>query len=127
MRISDWSSDVCSSDLAQLRGRGQGRGAQRKPEVAPQLRAAAGPDPARQVAQQAVQVRAHPLRAARGGDARALRLRAREPEADVVEPRAEGLLHPDQAQLGSGATNEWRRLEDKIGRASCRERVCQYV
>src|SRR3546814_5769951 len=73
MRISDWSSDVCSSDLAERRSLrpGQGQGADR--------RVPRGTDPHRQ---------------AEG--------------SDPLPGRPSG-----------------RRQE--IGRASCRERVCQYV
>src|SRR3546814_7321658 len=75
MRISDWSSDVCSSDLLALVAAGRGLAGLR--EV---LRRGVWPA--------AVAGRPHLLRA----DA-ALR----------------------------------QRLRDEIGRASCRERVCQYV
>src|SRR3546814_1134077 len=34
MRISDWSSDVCSSDLAEARGRGAGRMSRAQPAAA---------------------------------------------------------------------------------------------
>src|SRR3546814_16500456 len=40
MRISDWSSDVCSSDLAGLRSaRAQGRSGGRQPTLSPQQQA----------------------------------------------------------------------------------------
>src|SRR3546814_5924434 len=76
MRISDWSSDVCSSDLAVL-------------------------DPARRgvggVDQQSRLVRSHQL-------------------FDIVHPAV------DRAELAD--VDEAQR---EIGRASWRERVCQYV
>src|SRR3546814_9170202 len=73
MRISDWSSDVCSSDLVEV--------------------------------------------ADRGG---ALRAQSCD---DVAEPTAQ-VGHPDV-----GAVKPRRPRDDRsqIGRASCRERVCQYV
>src|SRR3546814_11006813 len=78
MRISDWSSDVCSSDLlAGARGL----------EVLRRLRQHAAIDRTAQV----------------GGDALAN-------PADLIEA------------AGAGAAPG-----DKIGRASCRDRVCQYV
>src|SRR3546814_4782833 len=87
MRISDWSSDVCSSDLAgrQL-GVEQGR---------------------RQTAGQA---------------------------QEDFEVLAAGMQHLDH-RLVFEQRGEWRPVMDQqridqvgqIGRASCRERVCQYV
>src|SRR3546814_3335935 len=81
MRISDWSSDVCSSDLCNC-----------------------GPDE-----------RQRPRR----------RRRTRWPAVGYGYADAEGLdagrqkLHSGQGQL--------HQLRAEIGRASCRERVCQYV
>src|SRR3546814_4257584 len=85
MRISDWSSDVCSSDLSvQLPG-GQGDRSGGQREFVPVLARAA------------------------------------------VAAGVAGLFmesHPDPARALSDGPNAWP-LE--IGRASCRERVCQYV
>src|SRR3546814_4451640 len=72
MRISDWSSDVCSSDLA---------GA---------------------------------------CDAIAMHPAAIHPANDKVAPQTRLLIRIDRYLRAAGATNQ-------IGRASCRERVCQYV
>src|SRR3546814_5484270 len=69
MRISDWSSDVCSSDLGVALG-----------------------DPAEAVADAGVECRSLAL----------------------------------ETGLGAGVT-ALRPRQTKIGRASCRERVCQYV
>src|SRR3546814_7340943 len=95
MRISDWSSDVCSSDLASVPGR-LGR-----------LPAAArdrGRDGDRLMA-----------RAIMGGDFRAIRRApASAPVAEQPDPRL--------ALVGQFAA-----AQGEIGRASCRERVCQYV
>src|SRR3546814_13327435 len=86
MRISDWSSDVCSSDLAAARRM-----------AAPDHRGAGGvgPRPSRS-----------PVGALRG-----------QPDRPQIErpPRSR---HRDLREV-EGA--------DQIGRASCRERVCQYV
>src|SRR3546814_1354247 len=86
MRISDWSSDVCSSDLAQRRAPDVG---QREPD------------------------RYHHLSELSrcGGGAARLGLRVIR-QAGVAAGRAQ------RADV---------RLGDQIGRASCRERVCQYV
>src|SRR3546814_5801434 len=86
MRISDWSSDVCSSDL--LSDHVRGRLDKWRPGNLPAIL---------------------PLRSGRflllmdikGGDA-------------LVQ-----LPHAQEAV--------WAPLSDQIGRASCRERVCQYV
>src|SRR3546814_3875288 len=88
MRISDWSSDVCSSDL----GRGEGLGSEGQCQG---------------------QSRLGPAGAAERDDnllARGLRNGARAARALLC--------------LGAAGRAE-QTLE--IGRASCRERVCQYV
>src|SRR3546814_20189255 len=102
MRISDWSSDVCSSDLddAALRAadlrlvlRGEDAGGPRAGGLAPAaaLAAAAGGCPGHQ---------------------------AGFPRAGVFP--AEALrLQPQSVRL--------LEVPDQIGRASCRERVCQSV
>src|SRR3546814_9867486 len=83
MRISDWSSDVCSSDLAQCH-----EGIAGRPRKAP--------------------------------------------DQDVVglAQAAAGNLaqHPEQHVMGDqGGGDADRRGQREIGRASCRERECQYV
>src|SRR3546814_3429247 len=91
MRISDWSSDVCSSDLGEISGRG--------PSGSIELTASFG---------------------------------------DVS-----GLVAGDDVRLGGLPVGKVKRVEvvdggavvdftvdddvEEIGRASCRERVCQYV
>src|SRR3546814_8647120 len=80
MRISDWSSDVCSSDL---------------------------PDSFLRVA---------------GVVEHLVTLAVDDIEVEVLEDAAEGSLHlrPSKPSIGILSIEE-------IGRASCRERVCQYV
>src|SRR3546814_12806355 len=98
MRISDWSSDVCSSDLA-------------------------------------VPVDLQALQAAPAGQRRG---------QPLSRPGAEAMSEP-QADAGASsspapampAPDRWQKLPTRartlfvatteIGRASCRERVCQYV
>src|SRR3546814_9327483 len=88
MRISDWSSDVCSSDLVQLN-----------------------------VAEWADGMHAHPL--------------ATLPAPAHLPPAGEGARRADEG--ASAASCFWvspesrSRARFEIGRASCRERVCQYV
>src|SRR3546814_19165520 len=94
MRISDWSSDVCSSDL----GVGVGLSS---------LCMADGPHPLR-LGQQAGKSRCPPLKGRANSS---------------VDPVGHPLRRHDRARgdaVGDGAIAE-------IGRASGRERVCQYV
>src|SRR3546814_2512116 len=86
MRISDWSSDVCSSDLqAEQQARLRSRPTHNQ-LMLPLLGAIAEA----------------------GGRAR---------PGDVYDKLAEQLAVPEDV----------RQQSKKIGRASCRERVCQYV
>src|SRR3546814_9095564 len=87
MRISDWSSDVCSSDLFLDPAQGEALGLQRLHDGAEQA-----------VVAQAV-------------------------EADAGEELEGQAIGPElgHARPLHGAD------QDPIGRASCRERVCQYV
>src|SRR3546814_15801643 len=82
MRISDWSSDVCSSDLPLFRGR--------EPLVAAEQLVKAG------------------------------RERLAELLVELVDPEIDALRLPHQPVDLLQALLE-------IGRATCRERVCQYV
>src|SRR3546814_10230525 len=85
MRISDWSSDVCSSDL-----REQGQPA---------------------------------------GHAEFLRQHGEDEIGLLLGQEVQMALRAVQEPLAEHAAGAQRdlRLEDEIGRASCRERVCQYV
>src|SRR3546814_1022736 len=99
MRISDWSSDVCSSDL-----------------LAPKTARRVGADGhEHDVALEAVIV----------GD----RLRVRPGEKVPVDGViAEGRSALDESMITGEAMPVTKEAGDKeIGRASCRERVCQYV
>src|SRR3546814_9577544 len=94
MRISDWSSDVCSSDLPSAQGEASGTAAAPLQSM-----------PAAPVAKEvAVSVAI---------------------EEDLSPDELIAKYPPDSAAaLPVGADNlpEWQ-----IGRASCREKVCQYV
>src|SRR3546814_10312852 len=97
MRISDWSSDVCSSDL-------------QKTHLAPAFLCRL-----RQLAE-ALAPRL----------ARAFHFRLPHFLRDALNER---VVHALQAQIvrdPRGAVFACQRMR-KIGRASCRERVCQYV
>src|SRR3546814_1556468 len=90
MRISDWSSDVCSSDLAAL-----------------------GPADAAHLEAE--------------GDVVGHRHEREEREV-LEDQRGRPLVRPDAAHVApADAHGALRGLEEEIGRASCRERVCQYV
>src|SRR3546814_12814228 len=104
MRISDWSSDVCSSDLREL---------QRLALVREQLGAIEAERRAR---------RAEAARQAAGEQPSGFQLLARVHglglgTADLLDSEAFTRQFADRQAVG--------RFE--IGRASCRERVCQYV
>src|SRR3546814_3507980 len=87
LRISDWSSDVCSSDLFRLYpARTAGRGGRH--------RCVELPDPDR------------PVESRTGAGCR---------QCDDLQTQRSHLA--ERAETGG----------DQIGRASCRERVCQYV
>src|SRR3546814_12122485 len=103
MRISDWSSDVCSSDLL--------------PVAAIVDEAHDGdPAPIDFVQQQEWMVGDGPLPDPRSHDRRA--------ELGMLNQktggRKNGFQHFDARAHAFG-------VKKKIGRASCRERVCQYV
>src|SRR3546814_17635462 len=115
MRISDWSSDVCSSDLAvdvQSRGRAHAGAVQhRRPEQAVEVDDV--------LADEVVQLG---LAAGRKvlEEVRAVAFAQRLEAAQVADRR----VQPDVQELARVA----RDLEaEEIGRASWRERVCQYV
>src|SRR3546814_3454533 len=87
MRISDWSSDVCSSDLARACGVSRTIFMER-------FRASAGVPPATYVFD--------------------WRMRLATSLLETTDASVERIAH----QMG---------YSSEIGRASCRERVCQYV
>src|SRR3546814_15865406 len=113
MRISEWSSDVCSSDLAD----------------------AARPDTETTVPAQAPAADASAT-APVAADAAA---GASDQTADIgiaeviVTARRKSESLQDVPQTVNAVSNETlqklniQKFEDEIGRASCRERVCQYV
>src|SRR3546814_11109984 len=104
MRISDWSSDVCSSDLdlcAQVR-----QEKDRDQEEIEEVPRPGHPDKA-------------PAPAPPG------RNLTRGPEAQQVLDREEG--EQNAVQEAKGRRHLLVSPEAQIGRASCRERVCPYV
>src|SRR3546814_21085559 len=98
MRISDWSSDVCSSDLVRADDADDAAGRQGEGQILEQQLVVIG---FRQIC-----------------------------HLDHLAPEALGNLD-DDLRLAGGAVflclDALVEALDKIGRASCRERVCQYV
>src|SRR3546814_5913334 len=115
MRISDWSSDVCSSDLQRERIATIGRTMGTEHHAARRLFG--------REARAEREAAADPLRARHDVGCQAILLMgiegagARDAALDFVEDQHQVALVADIAQ----------RLQAEIGRASWRERVCQYV
>src|SRR3546814_13189889 len=107
MRISDWSSDVCSSDLRKFRAEGDMR-----PDGALQEVGHAGDE-----VLQAPRLDLEVLAAREGEQALGQRRTPPRPlQRTVDQPRGLGVVRKVLAQQLA-----------EIGRASCRERGCQYV
>src|SRR3546814_9158832 len=98
MRISDWSSDVCSSDLA---GGGLGRAH------------------ALLLASRGAKIVVNDLGGATDGTGESISA------AQKVVEDIEAI--GGEAVANGASVTDYRAVEAKIGRASCRERVCQYV
>src|SRR3546814_14342550 len=109
MRISDWSSDVCSSDLGLIETAKSFIHRWRRPKSggAPGERFEPG-----RVCALAVGAQAH-------GPALGGRHDAADWRGARLADAGEAARHPDSHLEGF--------IEWQIGRASCRERVCQYV
>src|SRR3546814_15839960 len=101
MRISDWSSDVCSSDLAGWNDFTDGYAAIERRDL-----------PAAQKSLSAISALHAASQAARDTQTSSY--------LAILEDDLGGLLAIKQGKLDSG-------VETKIGSASCRERVCRYV
>src|SRR3546814_4761833 len=109
MRISDWSSDVCSSDLGTYQAieatRLSGGGAV---IVADEM------------------VARDQLRLARHGCYAKLSSAAALTGLELL--LKDEVISPDETVALIATSNGYKELaSDEIGRASCRERVCQYV
>src|SRR3546814_21023134 len=102
MRISDWSSDVCSSDLKVTNG-DAGSALMREPKLAAALIEACV---------KAVEV---PV---------TVKMRMGWDHDSLNAPELAHIAEDLGAKL---VTVHGRTRNQKIGRASCRERVCQYV
>src|SRR3546814_9140157 len=116
MRISDWSSDVCSSDLLALALVPTDGFAWEKGPTwrGTQIAATADPIPVRDLRGRDVKHRDYskgqkPVR----------------PPIDNPKPPEEGFWIGPSITVGAG--DYLPRDRSQLGRASCRERVCQYV
>src|SRR3546814_2551409 len=109
MRISDWSSDVCSSDLHRNRAGGA------KGEEGGVARHRAGQRDA--VGEQGD--------VAAGGDRAAVDSVGEQVDRQAGVDRVEG--DRLSRHLNETARDRIAEIDREIGRASCRERVCQYV
>src|SRR3546814_15331613 len=127
MRISDWSSDVCSSDLQfreVLAAMQDGESAKKRVE---NMERVLGDDPEQWI----IQCDEHAAFAGNNylpfmlkpyGDKRALLYQC----LDVLELQSSS--QDDTLVRAIAWIREWRTARrEQIGRASCRERVCQYV
>src|SRR3546814_5137322 len=100
MRISDWSSDVCSSDLLDTPIVSRWAAIVLRRALLSRVPTASGVRPADWIAERA-------LLLTRMGDVEAARMLEQAVPVDRFTPRLYAVA--------------------EIGRASCRERVCQYV
>src|SRR3546814_3053226 len=118
MRISDWSSDVCSSDLASLGGEWQAvqilrAGGERAADIRPLVRLNVSV-----VVGEGERMEA----GSHGGGGRIAYETLLDPahwQAGVDEALRQALVNLAAVDTPAGEMPE-------IGRASCRERVCQY-
>src|SRR3546814_14210166 len=116
MRISDWSSDVCSSDLpAPLAPRQRG---------AVRLQRGTGFLRSRSQDRHGVKHRRAHDGSSQWGDK--VMADAAHPDRAPNRPTVDQTPDPDEIDR-TPATERGSKLPHKIGRASCRERVCQYV
>src|SRR3546814_13648840 len=107
MRISDWSSDVCSSDL------------KRRPAPISQAEFAN--------ARQALDERMTRLEEADEARALAIDLQTLQARVNGIETRLEKTRQVASASRPRAPVATKPKVPEPIGRASCRERVCQYV
>src|SRR3546814_14770239 len=146
MRISDWSSDVCSSDLPVDRIGRQTAGEQTSPvsdEAATDLvridHSTGGPCVDFEEQPAAIfgtaELRVHNTVEREFSDNRCHEIFKRMARDDMLAARAELSagrifehfpIHGENVERDLGPGEIWHH-DNKIGRASCRERVCQYV
>src|SRR3546814_12429757 len=125
MRISDWSSDVCSSDLKAELARGEHKSIQTD-------RVVLVPGPPEEA--ETVRWMYRAFVEGRAEREIAVLLNDRGIVTDLGRPWTRGTVHQVLINGKYAGDNVWNRISFKlkkkrvqIGRASCRERVCQYV
>src|SRR3546814_14269266 len=117
MRISDWSSDVCSSDLAIVESI-----AQKVDSIRGSL--SAGPASKKPIFGATAYKRNRPP--ANDVDAFAARIKFNMP---MFTPHESAIMrtHENPFEVLLYSFKDGDEVRAKIGRASCRERACQYV
>src|SRR3546814_13176370 len=122
MRISDWSSDVCSSDLVELADTAALFEQPRHPYTQALLRAIPVPSPHRRAMTASLKGDVpSPLATPPG-----CRFHTRCPLATALCSERK----PDLTLVGGDrfvACHHWHQAAAEIGRAACRERACQSV
>src|SRR3546814_19104542 len=120
MRISDWSSDVCSSDLVDLV-----RSLSRPNPPAYHYDPEDGSYTLDPSSRNGNRYRLEPFTLSAGNNLAEKRVNV---VAYFNYDRTFGDHHVySMAQMNSNSHTYRERVPEKIGRASCRERVCQYV
>src|SRR3546814_13141591 len=128
MRISDWSSDVCSSDL-----RAHQAGDTRRPvdddviDVARQLRRFTVDRVARQADNAEQPLQSLPAALLRPVQRGTLRVGVDQRDALSTASPFTSEMQGERCLADAALLVEESDDHDEIGRASCRERVCQYV
>src|SRR3546814_11684624 len=115
MRISDGSSDVCSSDLLADVYAGEGRWGQKKQAGFYDYDEKRTPSESPRVAEIIEE-----FRAKAGVEKRAIT------DQEIIERTLYPMVNEGALILSEGKAQRASDI-DEIGRASCRERVCQYV
>src|SRR3546814_11295607 len=121
MRISDWSSDVCSSDLNSLLLAG---GVHLALVIALSL-SISTPPPRPQTGMRVTFVELGDVPP--NGDPNGDSAPPRPSEAEAIEAKEEPITPTDNPVVEEAEPVSEVPSETQIGRASCRERVCPYV
>src|SRR3546814_17806906 len=115
MRIGDWSSDVCSSDLTELTNAIVDLFLPERHRLSDHQRAMMTDVLRKLIGSLEIEVRQYLVEAL---------LRGPDPL-----PELQSVLANDEIEVAQAVLERSKVLQDQdqIGRASCRERVCQYV
>src|SRR3546814_14698999 len=119
MRISDWSSDVCSSDLRQVDGRAgdESNGEGRVAELALLISKTSAERQRRRIVQFVIHL-------SKGSDRFSRFDALRKDPCKRHRRRRQGAK---RGRVAAERQHARARMEIEIGRTSCRERWCQYV